>query len=255
MEQVKQSVAQVYTPLEDALRELERRRADRSIMQRMDSFFSKLGVPFIDLAPAFVFCRDIITPNHEYERVRELATSLPLALFEFDAKFVAANNDSYHLCRLRFDSNSGNGSECLRIVDFNAYEGKYFSEIQTVNGILLHSFHHKMLDYMFPNTSNSIRDITTWFLVTRELSPHYYFHFLALFLTHGILLENYVVEQASEADFFFQRMLPSFLMCEQEFGLRPLIVPPLPLELEESNHWVTYTHDIMDFATQQMHVA
>jgi hypothetical protein len=62
------NTAGVYSTLEEAIIELERRRQDETLKQRIEAFLQDhidITAHFKD-APRFVYSRDIISPNHEF---------------------------------------------------------------------------------------------------------------------------------------------------------------------------------------------
>ena len=74
----------------------------------------------------------------------------------------------------------------------------------------------------------------------------YYFVFFSLFITNGILFENYFSQDKSEYDFFCRNIIESFNKVEEYFGVRPLIVPLLPLRTELAREWLWYDISIKD---------
>ena len=63
---------------------------------------------------------------------------------------------------------------------------------------------------------------------------------MLLYLCHGILFENFLLAD-TDRDFIKGIFLPAFEKIYVEFGIKPLIVPIPPMEIEEDPFW--YFHD------------
>jgi len=62
-----------------------------------------------------------------------------------------------------------------------------------------------------------------------------YSYLLALFVSHGVLFEDFVTD-GSEARFTKEIMLPAFEKVQASFGLKPLIVSLVP-DLADEYWW------------------
>ncbi len=82
-------------------------------------------------------------------------------------------------------------------------------------------------------------DATDWYRRNGNKSLSHYKPFLALFICHGVLFENFLTE-GKERDFTFNVVLPAFKTVEQLFGMKPLIVRLLPRESEADKKWMWY---------------
>ena len=231
----------LYTPLPEALEELEQRRKDVALCSRVEAFHQVLFPTFVPLDPVGVFFRAIITPNHEFDRYFEClrATKLLPLFCEFHRDvYVSCNRDKYRLCCQSFAANSAE-LWGLRAVDLKSLECKphpRLCDIKTKNGLKLTDYHHALLETAYPGCEKHIVDFSDWFIESRY-GELYYLRYLALFICHGILFENFIVEDKSELQFVRERVIPSFVRVTELFDVRPLIVPILPHDSENSDYW------------------
>ena len=80
----------------------------------------------------------------------------------------------------------------------------------------------------------------------------HYKDFLALFVTHGILFEDYVMEDKHEAQFVRKVLRPACHFIQRRFGLRPLIVPLVPKTFESDRFWLSYPEEVLDIVRENM---
>ena len=228
---------------------MEKRKNDPILRKKIIDFFGNDFPTFLEIDQKYgFFSRCIPTPNTECKYFIDLATSIDLkpCFLEYDDKVVSRNPDKYHLCTLYLYKRNKNGvyeTHSQRIVDFNEYEGSLFSEINTLWGEPLREFHLNLLKEEGLYSKMEIKDITSWFNLTRLKGGYYYFYFLSLFIYHGILFENYLLEDREEGEFINAKVLTSILAIEKFFGVKPLIVPLLPLEVEKHMHWLSYDNE------------
>lgn len=100
-----------------------------------------------------------------------------------------------------------------------------------------------MLDDVAPGLSKNIVDITKWFNDTRYESEYYYLYYLALFICHGVLFENFLTNK-EELEFTKYKVLPSFNKLSEMFGVKPLIVPVVPVEEETDQYWWCFPKEV-----------
>ena len=238
-------INEVYTRLSDIDEELAKRRKNKKLVKSVEDFLGDYLLPEFKFEARSVISRPIITPNREFRYFMDLNAQMslkPLGL-EYHDKFVAKNPDKYHLARLYFAKEREDRSQftsSVKIVDFNKYEGKNFKDVRTLNGDSLIDFHHSILIDEFPGMKGNLLDITSWFESARNVPGFYYMYFLSLFMCHGVLFDNYLLEDKGEQDFFIQKIYPSFLEVKRIFGVKPLIFPLLPIEYEKGTHWMCY---------------
>lgn len=241
------SVDDICTPLSVAKKEIQRRWNDKELRKKVEKFLGADMPKILKKEPKAVLSRYIATPNFEFSYFLDLAgmTGLkPVCLEYYNDKFVAKNSFKYHLCKLIFYCGKGkNGGVKLEregIVNFNESEGKKLYKIKTLENENLVDFHHRILNASFPKNKIVINEFSKWFNKNRYKSKkHYYLYYLALFLCHGILFENFLINKEEE-EFTRKRVLPSFKKIEKMFGIKPLIVPLEPLNAEADPCWYYY---------------
>lgn len=242
----------VYTPLSAAMKILKERRNDFELQRKVDAFFGTVGIPreLVGKQKA-VISRCIATPNLEIKYFFEMSELLNLEpqIFEYPGKFVNINTDKYMLSKMHFlTKREGHSliSEKKSVIDFNASEGKMFKEIATVTGEPIIDLHHRLFEVQYPDKYSSISDFTDWFDATKNYNDEYYFCFFSLFIVNGVLFENYFSQDDREYSFFCEKIYGSFKKVEEYFGVKPLIVPLLPLRGELAKEWLWYDIDIKD---------
>ncbi len=225
MSETKSIVQTLYTSLEEAVEELHRRRRKDEALCRTVAEFQRTHPPeFLDGEPRAMFARYVVTPGVEFTRLQAMCRRSglrPLALKFLDDKFVARNRDKHMLGMLRF--RSGNGSRKLRTVNFCRFEGKKLSKVQCLSGQSLPDFHHRLLEHAHPGALGDVVDFSAWFRASTR-HDHYYLHWLSLFVTQGILFENFFLDDPEERRFMEERIWPSFTRALELFGVKPLIV-------------------------------
>jgi len=251
-ENISQNVDELYTPLPAAIKELKRRREDASLKRNVDAFFETCPpMPEFLGSPKAFYSRYIASPTLETERFIEMikdADLQPILLEYLSDKFVARNREKYSLCNMCFikgtPEKSGKIIRKKRVVDFNAYEGKPFRNIPTEWGESLIDFHHRLLRDSKMAPSMRVLDFSEWFDKSRKLGRDYYRYYLALFLTHGILFENFLFD-ARELDFTTKKVIPAFDHLREMFGVKPLIVPIATNSIAELPAWSYYNEKIL----------
>lgn len=205
--------------------------------------------------------RDIISPNKELLFFLDLIKEVEMdpALIEYtDGKFVARNFNKYHLCRMFFHNGvgkkMGDKIETMMVVDFNKYEGKKLDKLKTIWGDNFIDFHHKILKEAVPAIDmKKICDFSKWFNKHRKKSQYYYLHYLALFIAHGVLFENFILSKG-EKEFTLKKIIPSFRKAEQIFGIKPIIVPLTLVEDENELYWWCYPGKIKSMVEKQLKI-
>lgn len=252
MTNIPESVGELYTPIAEAIKELRRRRADGELMQRVNSFFEPLPPMKEFLGPPKAFySRNIASPTLETERFLEMTKGHDLSglfLEYLSDKFVAKNREKYSLCNMSFvkgpPEKPGRIIRRKRIVNFNIYEGKAFKNIKTDWGEPLADCHHRLMHASKMDAHLEILDFSDWFNTSRKFGRDYYRIYLGLFLTHGILFENFLFD-SRELEFTTKKVIPAFEHIREMFGLKPLIVPIAPIAIAESLSWSYYNEKIL----------
>lgn len=241
----------LYTPLDEAIEELEKRRLDAKLCARVADYHASQPPTFLPAGPFAALFRHIVTPTHEFDLFAATVhkTSLRPLFLEYQRdRFFAHNDDKYRLCKPAFTVRC-NQVRSIRIMDFGHVEGRQLAELRTNGGWTLARWHHALHEQAHPGTAQHIVDCSDWFS-TASQAEFYYLRYLGLFICHGILFENFVVHDAEELRFARERVLPSFARATELFGVRPLIVPLLPRENENGNHWRCHPGSLYNCALQ-----
>ena len=244
-------IKDIYTPLSVAKKEIWRRWNDKELRKKVEDFLGGDLPEVLKKEPRAVLSRDVISPNKEFLYFWDLVNEIgvkPAFLEYSEGKFVARNFNKYHLCRMFFHNGNGKrGGEKIStrmIVDFNKSEGKKMKDIKTVDDTYFVDFHHKILKKVIPKVDmKTIYDFSDWFNEHRKISKYYYLHYLALFLTHGILFDNFILKNG-EGKFTKNKIMPSFYKLEKIFGIKPLVVPLTSVEDENELYWWCYPNSV-----------
>jgi len=247
----------VYTPLDEAMTELHRRRMDPRYERRVLRLL-KGDVPEpLRNRPRAVIFRQVFTPNYEIRRFVSIVDSValrPLFFDHHDDKFVANNEWKYHLGNLCFyEGRNPDGSmrkQYRKIIDFNAYDGMRIPEVRTLWGQPLMKFHQALFAARFPEHVDDVYSASSW-LAKHKSAQDYYPAFLLLFIRHGILFENFMLDQK---EFAFTRdiFMPAFLSAWRKTGQKPLIVNLEPTDIEGDQFWMCHPHEDKAFAESLM---
>ena len=101
-------------------------------------------------------------------------------------------------------------------------------------------FHRGLFDVLgFRKDDFIFYDASKWFKNNGKKAEDYYVNFFLLFVSHGILFENFLMK-GTEGDFSKKIVLPALEEVERLTGLKPLIVPIPPMDTEEEEHWISY---------------
>lgn len=259
--EIQKKILSVYTPLSIAISELSRRQKDENLKLQVLDFWGKDYLPKLNGGPPrAVFNRPVISPTLEFRFFLDVAKMIKLKplLLEYPGKFVTKSIDKYALGRLFFlgpeGKKHGHQLNSLTVVDFNHSEGGSLREVQTVFGVNLVEFHHRLLKDFYPKEDYRPTNFSHWFDSTRERTKYYYLYFFSLFIRNGILFENYLQEDESERNFFHEKVYPSFQELTRIFGVKPLICPLLPLDIEKQISWLSYPDKLKKKIETQYHL-
>jgi len=241
------SVEDIYTPLSVAKEEIWRRWNDKELRKKVEDFLGGDLPEFSKKGPCATLVRDVVSPTKEFCYFMDLAKQIELepACVEYlDGKFVAKNLNKYYLGKMFFHNGvgkkGGDRIDTLKVINFNKEEGKKIKKIKTLWGQNFCQFHCELAKKMFPNVDlNNVSDISEWFNKHRGMSEYYYLHYLALFLVHGVLFENFITKNG-EKEFTKNKIIPSFYKLQEIFGIKPLIVPIASIEDECELYWWYY---------------
>ncbi len=235
-----------FSSMEEAMVELERRRNDKELQKKVEEYFKDVGIPepFKD-EPRLVLFRQVATPNIEVSRFLIIADGVemkPLFLEYYEDKFTSNNAWKLYLGKLAFYEGVGKkGGAKINyetIIDFNKYNGKKISEVETLWGERLTDFHRNLFAHNYLHLDDDIfLDGSEWFRSCGGNAVKYYEIFLALMISNGILLENFML---NKDEFMFTKdiFLPAFKFVSDYFGIKPIIVALSPTLIETEEFWL-----------------
>jgi len=249
------SAEALLTPLPEALVEIERRKNDPVLQKKVEEYLNHDIPPYFKDAPVLYLARHVATPNFETLRFLHLLEPLGLRTVigqDLKDKFVPKNMLKKALGRLHVTTGiTKHGSEFkehfenVRVVDFNTSSGKTFGDIKTVWGESLADFHNNLFAQI-TGVRTEIVDDSEW--IDRhhrgQLVPHYR-KFLALFILHGVLFEDYSLDDKEERKFIRTVLKPAYKYVERKFGCKPLIATLTPTSIESPDYWVSYPNKVL----------
>lgn len=251
--------AELFTPIAEALPELQRRRNDTDLQQKIRSYFAKHPcTKELAAEPGAVMAPTLASPNFELNYFLDTQKNLPLKkiLYEFgNDKFVHLNFEKHCLGEMTFFRQNipgkgveGETVETLRVVDFEKDQGKPMNKITTIQGENFVDFHHRLLSEYQPDAQFEICDFSEWFRKSRTFEPDLpYLRYLGLFMTDGILFCNFIADPSTEESqfaFTAEIVLPAFRKLRDMFGIAPLITPIEPIETDNEHFWCYYPEEV-----------
>lgn len=237
-------VRDIYTPLSEARMEIQRRWNDKDLHKKVEDFLGGSLPDIFKKSPKSVLARHVITPNSELFHFLELTALLeiePIGLEYLKDKYLSCNPAKLHLGKVCFFEKCRDGGkikiEHEHIIDFINSENKLINEIETLWGENIVNFHGRMLKG--ENIDIERFDISDWYGKMGGRAKEYMKYYMALFICNGVLFENYLT-QKNEKKFTYDIVLPAFKEIENMFGLKPLIVPIMPLSDKDETYWWAY---------------
>ncbi len=234
---------EIYWTPGRAKKELAKRRKDAVLRKKVEQFLEGDIPEVFQRGAKAILARNILTPNYAFFAFRKLAAEVALedwCLEYTEDIFRSENPDKYYLGNLHFYGGQGKrGGEKVwpqKILNLNAAEGKCIAHLRTVWGGSLVEFHHRLAKEIIPEYRR-YADVSDWVKRRGGKAKDFYPSYLALFLRHGILFENFLLADRPLVEELF---LPALEVIRQTFGLRPLIVPLIPLEKEEEYEKLLY---------------
>ncbi|MBY0110460.1 hypothetical protein K2Y00_00415 [Patescibacteria group bacterium] len=249
----------VYTPPDEAVEELMRRRKDEALDAKVTAWLGEDIPEPLRRGPHGVAFRQLTTSNYEIRRFFSIIDSIehiePLFFEYLEDKFTSNNEWKHSLGRLFFFAGKGKkgGSriDSLTIVDFNKANGKKLSEVETLWGQDLVSFHHELFKARYREADTAFFDASEWFKRNGPTPLSYYRSFLMLFVRHGILFENFLIDE-KELEFTRDIFLPAFITAMQETGKKPLVVNLEPTEIEGDRFWMCHPREDREFVENKL---
>ncbi len=238
----------MYTELNDARVQIKTRFAEPGLKEEVENFLKNLPEQIRCLSrPMAVMARQVATPNFESIRFWETTSGnglTPIWLEYSRDRFSSANVDKVMLAKLIFyygkGRNGGNKTSIQKIVDIERASKKAICDIRTrVNSeVSLLDIHSRMFESYFPLEAKRV-DISSWIQEIGDSAPLYYEAFLSLFICHGVLFENFLLE-GREGEFSKSVVIPAFEKVQKRFGIKPLVVSLLPRNRAANNSWGWY---------------
>jgi hypothetical protein len=239
---------EIYSSLEEAGKLIRQRWADAALKKKISVFVGNSLEEVLPKGPYAILSRNIASPDFEYERFIVLAQEieLPPVVFEgADDKFSTNSHDKLGLVKMSifdgYDKNRRIRRHYRTIIDIPANDGKKFREIKTLWGENLVDCHHRLLD---EHSGGPVRlfDDLAWYRSTVggiASVKDYYLFFLAFFICRGVLFETFTMV-GKESQFTTEIFLPAFQEIVDRFGVKPLIVPIIPVDEVENPYWFCY---------------
>ncbi len=236
----------VYVSLSEAVEQLHARRADVNLQKKLRKVLENSVPDKLFTEPRVVLARHLITPNHEVIRFLAVPDSLgmkPLFFEYLSDKLIYKNPAKYRFARLAFFSGFGKKKgiklKHTNIIDFDTAHGKPIKSVETTFGPSLVDFHHNLLLSRFPYLEEALFDGSDWYAENGGTPEKFYEKFLALFISNGILFENFLLDQ-KELQFTKEIFSPAFINISKRMGVKPLIVALEPTQIEGDEFWVCH---------------
>ena len=233
----------MYVSAQTARTILWQRRENQQLANRIREDLGALP-EFLAAGPRAILARQLATPNFEFHifAARARHVGLKVACPDYtDDKFCSANPDKLALAKQTFylgqEANGGYRGRSHWLIDVERWDGKPLRKIQTRWGESLVDFHHRQLEGHFPGVE--IFDNSQWLRRMGGSPARFWPRLLSLFVCDGILFENFHSE-GHESEFTRRIIRPAIAEVEARYGLRPLIVPLVPIARERDPYWSWY---------------
>lgn len=248
------------TPYDEAIAEAIRRSRDTELRRKVEAYLNNDLPPYYQEQPVLLLARHMATPNFESLRFLHTLSELELPVVisqDLSDRFTSKNMLKRALGKMpvctQITQRKGLVIENYRnvtVVDFNTNQNKALREVTTTWGEPLADFHARLFSTR-KNVNATIVDDAAWIDRNNrgDLLEHYK-RFLALFVAHGVLFEDYLVEDKEEEDFTRNVLRPAFAFVEKEFGVRPLITQLTPTFQESVRFWLSYPKDMLPHIAQ-----
>lgn len=248
---LKKELESIYTPLEEAKKEIWRRWNDKELRKKVDDFLKNSIPDFLKDSPRAILARFIFSPNFESFRFLKLSEEIkldPICLEYLESDFVAENIDKYYLCKMYFHNGIGkNGGDklgAIKIIDFDHSEDKKICELKTNWDESMVDFHHRLAGCSNLKNIDSF-DFSKYLENNGKTASKYYLYFFSMLICYGVLFENYLLDDR-QIQFTKNVILPNFEKILKTFGLKPLIVHLGPEGDEENLYWRYYPESLKD---------
>jgi hypothetical protein len=218
---------EIYTTLEEAGEEIRRRWQDMALRQRVSEYLGG-DIPKVLISdPRAVLFRNIVITDTEFQRFHELSDKVslePLGLEFLEDRFCTRNADKLRLGRIDIFEKMNRKNEpiirCERIIDFRGNDNKKLTDVETIWGQKLVDLYHGLLQADSRRTETF--DMSAWIERNGRIAAKYYEKFFALFICHGVLIENFIAS-GEETGFINEVVHPAFSGVCRVFGIKPLV--------------------------------
>lgn len=235
----------IYITLDEAREELARRWQDSELKAKIEAELGQHFIPHFKDNPRGVLDQCLVTPGNGFTfflQCSHYVKCVPLATEYLDDTFISFNEEKAGLGRLRAYLQDGS-KVLIDLIDFSLHEKRKFNEVITKSGERLVDFHHNLLTFSKYNIE--IENLTDWYRSFGKATDYYYWYLLH-FVAHGVVFENFVMEEDEESEsetvFTHKVVLPAIASIEQKYGLKPLNVRLYPKQQsdEEDFYWWCY---------------
>ncbi|MFA6301047.1 MAG: hypothetical protein WC609_01710 [Candidatus Paceibacterota bacterium] len=238
----------IYYSLDEARGEIKRRWKDNNLKKKVEDFLASNFLPGLSTdEPRAVLVRSIMSPDNGYDFFYLNAKYLGLKslLSEYtDDLFIGLSEEKLGLSRIHLLWPDGT-KKLADIVNFKEYHGKQLPEVRVVSGESLIDFHHNLFNIsQYP--TGEISEVSKYFKSYGK-PKDYYPQYLANFICHGVLFENFETNpETHEYKFTEEVAIPAINFLEKKFGLSPIIVKLYPdnQNKDEDFFWWCYNKNI-----------
>jgi hypothetical protein len=244
---LRKELDEVYVSIEEAKEEIWKRWNNKELKTRVESSLNGDLPEVLKVAPRAVISRHVMSPNFELLNFLESAKKVGIAPVGFEYvhdKFVTKNEDKYYLGKMFFyegiGKHGGRKTSSVKVVDFDLFDGKKISEVTTLSGESFVSLHHTIVSPVL--SESDIVDMSDYYLRNGGQAVRYYRYILSLFIAHGVLFENFLLN-GFYSELTENIFLPTYRSVVRDFGVRPLIVRLVPGESEEDVSWRQYPEE------------
>ncbi len=248
----------VYTPISEVKTELTNRYGSQDLDEYIEMSLPKDFSALLKSKKCAILHRPLLTDNYEVLHFMQAVDSLKLepVFLEYSSdKFVTRNEWKYYLGRMGFyfgrGRNGGEKIQYLNCINFPESDGRRLSDVKTLWGQSLIEFHHEIFLNRFPNLKENIFNGLEWYIHKGGNPKDYYEPFFRLFISHGVLFENFLLE-GEELIFTKDIILPSLIKIREETGIKPLIVALEPTSSEKEGLWMCHPPEGFESIKQRL---
>lgn len=240
----------IYTPLEEAKEEIWRRWNNQELKKDVISYLGDVPSVF-ETEPRACLFRSVSSPDTECKNFLEMTKLInlkPIGGEYLDDKFATKNRDKLGLAKMAFFhgwNKRGGAIICYKcVIDCKTCDGSNILKIHTSWGEKFVDFHHRI--FSFTPLRMEFFDASSWLKLNGASVSELYLKYLALFICHGVLFEDFITNEDEEEEEFFHSVVhPSFEKLINLFGVKPLIVSLLTSETPAiDKYWFCYSEEI-----------